>query len=234
MRHEQLAVIRGFGTAAEGVVMADLFCLTNRNKGYVVGDGDHELHWQYPVVFTSGSEVESLDCKQARRMAVGLEAIEFCEAPAITFPGRFLVSDKPNRELVTRQNVHVRWKLDGLIELPKFCASHIGTETRNVIHRTGLRRVRDDVLKAAVALKPRKWDLYGFVTSDKLLAGALEIVSARDDSLYEVSMLATNDERRELHRGDQLFARFRTSVRNTSIVAEALIAEVVDVGVPQS
>ena len=230
MNYEQLALIRGFNDTAEFVGFDSLFSSTNRKRGYVVGNGSEEVHWRFAQIFVTGEEVESFDCKRARRMACGDALIEFDEPCPLSFPGRYLIADESALELVTRQRVKIRWQLSGLIEMPQFCVSVVERETWAVLGPIAVEGIPLSVLGAAADLKPRQWDIFGFVTEDERLAGALEIVGPCDGDVYEVNVIAARETPRALKAGDPLWAKYGSRIKKTDIYAEAMIAEVLEVG----
>lgn len=205
-----------------------LFLNGNPKRGNIAGTRI-ELTWEYLQEFVSTAYSEPLECVHARRDAFGGSSIRILSSSSkLDVPCRRLLSNKTEFATYQKGFVRLRWLLASVFEVPKFCIASALSEKGRVDWGFEPRRI--EMLRAAMQIKPTRFDVIGFTTIDGDLLGAVEFVEMKDESLCVAHIVAVSRNDRKLRAGDELLSCFIGHIGDTSIFAERHVLDVLDVG----
>ncbi|WP_425615649.1 hypothetical protein NA78x_005579 [Anatilimnocola sp. NA78] len=208
----------------------ELFADCNITKGRVVGRTDVTLEWRVPCEIGSYKYDEPLECVHARRHAFGGSSIRFDKPVPADIPERCLVSDRSYQAVYRCRSIRLRWLLDNVFEVPQFCVGLAISERFRVEYECFEDGTSLQMLKAAMQIKPKPYDIVGVYTDDFNLQGAVEFAEHVGDDIYLGHVIAATAEGRQLCPGDRLFGRDSRLIGQTKITAERCLFEVLEVG----
>ncbi len=226
-----LAYIRGFpngpGDCAVHHLFDDVGC-----SGYLP-QSNVLIEWDYPCEFICVQYDEPLPFVQARRKAFGGSLARFTSdaarvarrariAACLESFDRLLVFGCPNQSMESYGYAFIRWNVPGVLEMPSFCIDSAMSDQARL--QWGFSSTDLKLLRAASSLKPRQGDVFGFITEDERLMGAVEFTGTVIGELHEVHILTTGS--RKLLAGDELWGWHTGQIGETRVEAKRMLATV--------
>ncbi len=205
-----------------------LFANGNPKQGMTVGAQHSTLHWEYSCEFVSTAYSESLECVHARRRAFGGASITFDIKPPKNLPDRCLLSNVKHNTEYRFGSVKVKWLLKTVFEVPEFCIATALSEKSRV--DWGFERDRIEMLKAAIIITPKCFDVIGLYTTDGDIVGAIEFAGHLSDDNYTANLIAVAKNERYLSIGDKLYGRYTGTIGDTPLIADRCLFEILDLG----
>jgi len=141
----------------------------------------------------------------------------------IEIPDRFLLFATPNQRMQCYEYVAIRWMVPSVLEVPKFCVSSACSDQYRVEFPFPSKDI--EMLRAALTLKPRRYDVFGFYTPDQGLLGAVEFRTTFDKELFYTDVFVAYDDR-PLMVGDELWGWYTGKIGETQLQAKGLLAVV--------